>query len=229
MDVSEIALRLGAAFATGAFLGFERETHGRAAGLRTTVLVCVAAAIAMVLSEILYTGSTLGGGVPVNWRPDPARLGAGILAGMGFLGGGVILRQGSLVRGVTTAALMWFGTLLGLCFGSGQFILGAFGTAIAALTLFVLPWVEELAQVDWYSDLKVVVRLDGGAGLDEIVSLIQAQAIRVKSVDLVHDAVQQTRSMTLHLKFKRHHLVELPDRVVKTIAAAPGVLSVAWS
>src|SRR5262245_46793392 len=118
LSFSEIVLRVLAATAAGALVGLERESHGRPAGLRTTMLTCVAAAIAMVVSECLFaeTATSVPG---ANWRPDPARLGAGILTGIGFLGAGTILRHGSMTTGVTTAASLWFVTVLGLAFGSG--------------------------------------------------------------------------------------------------------------
>src|SRR5690606_29104215 len=111
-----VLLRLGLAAMAGAIVGLERESHGRAAGLRTTMLVCVSAAVAMLVSHALFVAST---GPGISWRPDPARLAAGILTGMGFLGGGAIIREGNMVRGVTTAAALWFVTVLGLAFGSG--------------------------------------------------------------------------------------------------------------
>src|SRR5688500_5532489 len=135
-DWTDILVRVGMAFLTGFILGFERESHGRAAGLRTTVLVCVAAAIAAMLSDLFYAESLSGGNRPsTTWHPDPARLGAGILTGIGFLGAGVIVRQGNLVRGVTTASQIWFVTILGLCYGSGQLLLGFIGLVISVITV----------------------------------------------------------------------------------------------
>src|SRR5437762_240743 len=115
----EMFLRLLMAFAAGFVVGWERESHGRPAGLRTNILACVAAALAMVVSEVLFAQ---GAAITATgaWRPDPARLGAGILTGIGFLGAGTILRHANMIRGVTTAATLWFVTVLGLAFGSGE-------------------------------------------------------------------------------------------------------------
>src|SRR5438105_14316331 len=102
LTYQQILLRLLAAFAAGVIFGWERSSRGRPAGLRTTILACVAAAAAMILSEKLFveSGSAVAAG---NWRPDPARLGAGILTGIGFLGAGPIVRHENIIRGVTTA------------------------------------------------------------------------------------------------------------------------------
>src|SRR5437016_5675750 len=126
----EMFLRIAMAFIAGFVVGWERESHGRPAGLRTTILTCVASAVAMIVSQVLFTESATI--TPAStWRPDPARLGAGILTGIGFLGAGTILRHANVIRGVTTAASLWFVTVLGLAFGSGEFALGFMGTAVA--------------------------------------------------------------------------------------------------
>src|SRR5437867_8496223 len=92
LSIPDIFLRLLLAFGAGFLVGWERESHGRPAGLRTNILACTAAALAMLISEVLFTQSAASAGSG-SWRPDPARLGAGILTGIGFLGGGTILRH----------------------------------------------------------------------------------------------------------------------------------------
>src|SRR5688500_5452166 len=100
VDLPESLLRIGLAFVSGAILGLERESRGRPAGLRTIALVCVASALAAILSENYYRESFRGDFASQNWHPDPARLAAGILTGIGFLGAGVIIQQENWVRGV---------------------------------------------------------------------------------------------------------------------------------
>src|SRR5437763_16698360 len=136
LSYADMFLRLLMAFLAGLAIGWERESHGRPAGLRTNILACVASAVAMIVSEALFAESSAATATG-SWRPDPARLGAGILTGIGFLGAGTILRHANAVRGITTAASLWFVTVLGLAFGSGQFVLGLLGTALALLTLVV--------------------------------------------------------------------------------------------
>src|SRR5436309_14416659 len=143
----EMFARVAMAFVAGAVVGWERESHGRPAGLRTTILACVASAVAMVISEVLFVESAAATATG-SWRPDPARLGAGILTGIGFLGAGTILRHRNVIRGVTTAATLWFVTVLGIAFGSGEFALGFIGVGAALITLFVLPVVEKVIKSD---------------------------------------------------------------------------------
>src|SRR5262245_24444538 len=101
LSLDEMFLRVIVAFIAGALIGWERESHGRPAGLRTTILACVASAVAMIVSEVLFVESASTVTASGSWRPDPARLGAGILTGIGFLGAGTILKHDDAVRGVT--------------------------------------------------------------------------------------------------------------------------------
>ena len=132
----DIALRLLLTLVAGALIGFNREAHGHAAGLRTTMLVCLAASVAMILANMMLTvsGKTDSSFV----RIDVMRLPLGILTGVGFIGGGAILQRDKLVAGVTTAATLWLVTVIGLCFGAGDIWLGVAATAISFFVLWLL-------------------------------------------------------------------------------------------
>jgi len=111
----DIALRLALAAIAGAIIGFNRTEHGRPAGIRTTMLVCIAASIAMIEANLI-AGTT--GKTPNSFvNMDILRFPLGVLSGIGFIGAGVILRQRDIVVGVTTAATMWFGPPVALSFG----------------------------------------------------------------------------------------------------------------
>src|SRR5262245_32081400 len=118
----ELALRLALAALAGALIGFDRDEHGHPAGLRTTLLVCLAAAIAMVLANLLIPAAQRASAGSYTF--DVMRLPLGILTGMGFLGAGAILRRSDLVVGLTTAATLWMVTVIGITFGSGEIALG---------------------------------------------------------------------------------------------------------
>jgi len=225
---SDIPLRLASAVAAGLLLGFERESHGRAAGLRTTVLVCLAAACLMALSETFYTASFTPEWGNMNWHPDPARLSAGVLSGIGFIGGGVIVHQGNLVRGVTTAAVIWIVTAIGLCFGAGQFVLGWAVACLSFLALTAMPYVEKFAPNDWYATLTVKGASDG-VTIEKIRDLLLKHEVRVKSVEWEHDVSRSTRVMKIALKFKKGDLVTLPEKVVAEVATQAGVQEVSWA
>ncbi len=224
---TEIILRILAATLAGALVGLERESHGRAAGLRTTMLACVAAAIAMIISQGLFSDSaaaTAGG----NWRPDPARLGAGILTGIGFLGAGTILRHENMIRGVTTAASLWFVTVLGLAFGSGRFGLGAIGVGVALVILLVLPPLERHIHSDWYSKLSVTMELDA-LSESQLEARLQVLGLKIRRMDLNYDIAAQRKTISCELKLERRAALELSARTIADLRHCPGVLHIHWA
>ncbi len=155
----DIALRLGLAFVAACLVGLDRGKVGEAAGLRTTVLVCMAAAVSMVqMNLLLTTDGKTGSSFSVL---DLMRLPLGILTGMGFIGAGAILKRGNRVLGVTTAASLWFTTVMGLCFGGGQIGLGLVSLAIALLVLAMLKHYEKNARQKHWGLLRVSFDQEG--------------------------------------------------------------------
>jgi putative Mg2+ transporter-C (MgtC) family protein len=224
LTMYDVAVRLGLTLVTALVIGFERESHGRAAGLRTTVLAALAAALAMIISGELFVEGAAGS---ASWRPDPARLAAGILAGMGFLGAGAIIREGNMVRGVTTAAVMWFVTILGLAFGSGLIGLGLIGWGLALVTLFLLPKLESQIRNDWYGAVTVRVKLDG-ISADEVRSRLERHDLKVKKVELHHDLEHHHKTMRFELKYKKTDLFALSRAVMAELDKGDGVYEVKW-
>lgn len=121
--------RLGVALVCGAVVGMEREYRGKAAGLRTNVLICMGACLFTMVSLL---SAKLFGGPNV----DPGRIAAQIVSGIGFLGAGAILRSGFSVQGLTTAATIWFVAGIGMVIGIGFPLLGL-GASVAALFVLV--------------------------------------------------------------------------------------------
>jgi putative Mg2+ transporter-C (MgtC) family protein len=226
LTTDDIVLRLLAATLAGALMGWERESHGRAAGLRTTMLACVASAVAMIISESLFiqgANATPSG----SWRPDPARLAAGILTGIGFLGAGTILRHNDAIRGVTTAASLWFVTVLGLAFGNGQFLLGTIGLCIALPTLVVLPEVEKHIRSDWYSKLSVTTELDS-LNQPELEQRLKRLGLSIRRVSLNYDLTARQKTISCDVRLERHHANEMAAKTVDDLRQCPGVLHITW-
>ena len=177
-DWLEIAKRLALTAAAGVLLGINRSARGRPAGLRTTCLVALAAAIAMIQADVLLdTSGKTSGSFAVM---DVMRLPLGILSGIGFIGAGTILKRGDLVTGVTTAATLWFVTVVGLCFGGGQTGLGLAATALGAAILWWLESVELKMRQERTGELKLLVRQETGEGGDLDRSL-RAMGFRIVS------------------------------------------------
>lgn len=127
-----VALRLILATLCGGIIGFERERHGRAAGLRTHILVCLGSAIATLIGH--YNMAILN----QNWG-DPMRIGAQVLSGIGFLGAGTIISKGRFqVTGLTTAAGLWATASIGLAVGIGFYEGSIIGTILVILTMSLL-------------------------------------------------------------------------------------------
>jgi putative Mg2+ transporter-C (MgtC) family protein len=132
----DIGLRLLLTVLAGALVGINRGVRGHAAGLRTTILVALAACVAMIQANILLPVS---GKTPASFGVmDLMRMPLGILTGVGFIGAGTILRRGDMITGVTTAATLWVVTVIGLCFGGGQLALGGCATGLTVFTLWGL-------------------------------------------------------------------------------------------
>ena len=123
----------------GFVIGFEREITSKFAGLRTHILVCIGSCIFTILSIVVFPKVVANGHYEAFG--DPARIAAQVLTGIGFIGGGTVLRHGSSVFGLTTAATLWTTASIGMAVGCGQIILAI---VAAILTLFVLILIRRL-------------------------------------------------------------------------------------
>lgn len=146
-SIAEASLRLLLATILGSMVGLEREMSRHPAGLRTHILVCLGSAVFTLLSlDSLLSPETLeqlGAGVSAGSETirvvrDPARIAAQVVTGIGFIGGGVVLRHGATVRGLTTAASLWIVSSIGMLAGSGHIALSLMATLLTVLVLYGL-------------------------------------------------------------------------------------------
>lgn len=126
-------MKLGFALLLGGLIGFEREVRDKAAGFRTMILICTGAALFTMFS--LELGS-------ISHDNDATRVAANIVSGIGFLGAGVILREGGEIRGLTTASTIWLVAALGMGIGAGKIVFSACATLIVLIVLWVFPRLE---------------------------------------------------------------------------------------
>ena len=134
-----IVAHLLVALVAGALIGFERSYQGRPAGFRTHTLVCMASAVLMILA--VYQSAWFHASTDVV-RVDPTRMAQGIMTGIGFLGAGVIVKEGASVRGLTTAASIWITAAIGVLAGTGFYFPVILGTALTLGTLSMFRWIE---------------------------------------------------------------------------------------
>jgi putative Mg2+ transporter-C (MgtC) family protein len=141
LDTLTITTRLVLSFVLGGIIGLEREKRGRSAGLRTHILVCMGSSLIMLVS--LYIFDLYQGKVPV----DPARIAAGVVTGIGFLGAGTIITNREGARGLTTAASIWVSSAIGLAVGCGFMSAAWITTLITFITLAFLKEIEKKLEI----------------------------------------------------------------------------------
>ncbi len=175
-ESTEILVRIIVAAVLGSFIGLERDVHGRAAGLRTHLLVSMGAAVFMVLSD-LVARSVYG-----KTMADPGRIAAQIITGIGFLGAGVIIKEGINIRGLTTAACLWVTAGIGMAAGSGYFIIAVAVTVMALVSLIFLKYLERIYLKDSYRVLTVVTPIHVTAS--DIIEKVKRKHLTILNCDI---------------------------------------------
>jgi len=174
----EIIARLLLGTLFGGVIGFERQIHGRPAGFRTHILVCIAAVLIMLVSEYYQYLSSID---PSYIRIDPGRIAAGALAGVGFIGAGVVLKAGLSIQGLTTAACIWVVSAIGLAIGSGLYLAGTVTFVITIFSLALLRIVEKKMPKLTHRFLTITADLD--ADEDQIISVIRKTDLSIVNID----------------------------------------------
>jgi putative Mg2+ transporter-C (MgtC) family protein len=205
--------------------GLNRSEHGRAAGLRTSILVCLAACVAMLQVNLLL--SLAGRASDSFVMNDLMRLPLGILSGIGFIGAGAIVRRDNFVAGVTTAATIWFLTVLGLCFGGGQIALGLAGTVIGVVVLAGLKHVEKRMRQDRQGTLRIVIEAAGPAER-EIRAMLQNDGFRIASCGFCGSQSGE-REMFCELQWRARPDDTSLHEVIQRLMVRNGVKRIEWA
>lgn len=212
--IADITLRLVLAALLGGIIGYEREYTNRPAGFRTHILVCVGAALVMVTSEYIFTR--------YDGSMDPARLGAQVVSGIGFLGAGTIIRDGVNVRGLTTAASLWAVSCVGIAVGTGFYGGAAAATAIIFLTLIILKKAEmRFARKNRHRTF--VVEADDIPGrVGSVTNLLEQNKIQVNDIQ-----IHKSKENGIVIKLKAKLPGDMLDmQVVSSIRDIDGVKKV---
>lgn len=221
--LSDFGKLLLAAFIGGA-IGFERESHGQAAGFRTYLIVGVGACLMMLLSlhmEDLFRRLNVNSVV----RLDPGRIASYAIASMGFLGAGAIIKGKGTVRGITTAAGLWAVTGMGLAIGAGHIYQTIFSTVIILIALYWLQPVRTLAKRRIYRILTVKHKGEEDP-LDNISKLISDYpSFNIRNINYEHDISSQTLKYRIRIfSTEGRHWRE----VVRKLSDIQGMLEVKW-
>ncbi|HTU17872.1 MAG TPA: MgtC/SapB family protein [Gemmataceae bacterium] len=223
----DVALRLTLTVAAGLLFGVNRSERGRAAGLVTIVLVCLAASVSMIQVNLLL--SMAGKAIDSFVVLDLMRLPLGILTGMGFIGAGAVLRRGEMIRGVTTAATLWIVTVIGLCFGGGQLALGVAASALGLLALWGLKKVE--ARISQDRNATLILRsVEDGPTEEEVRVQLLATGCRITSWDVTYQRTEAPSRRTLRCEVEWHgaHSDLQPPAALQQLARQPNVQMLRW-
>lgn len=217
----DIALRLILDIVAAALIGINRDEYGRPAGLRTNLLVSLAACIAMIQTNLLInsTGKSSDSFVVM----DIMRLPLGILSGIGFIGAGAIIKRADLVVGVTTAATLWFVTVMGLCFGGGQIYLGIAACVIGFLVLALVKKLEFVIPREHTGELTLTFPANG-ADETEIARLLKDSGFAVASHSIASSP--QTggpKTVAWFIRWKGKRNETSPPPVLRELANRPGI------
>jgi putative Mg2+ transporter-C (MgtC) family protein len=217
--------RLLIAALMGAAIGFEREAHGQAAGLRTFILVCVGACLMMMLSlEMVELHRHLAADQSVV-RVDPARIASYAIASMGFLGAGAIITGKGSVRGLTTAAGLWLVTGLGLSIGAGFLVPAMFATGISLIILFALRLIKRVFAHDLYTILTL--KYFGVENpLDQVRHILNDHRIHIQFTNYKVEPLADLTTYCLRLQSKDNVDVKM---LVKCLSETAGLQEILWS
>lgn len=219
MSVGIIAMRLFLAALLGGLVGLDRENKKRAAGLRTHVLVSLGSALVMITSAYIfeqYYGLT---------NMDPARLGAQVISGIGFLGAGTIIKQGTTVKGLTTAASLWAVACIGLATGIGFYTAAILAGIVVFITLVLLSKFEKVFRSKSDTELDISMKLQNKPGkLGEMATAIGKLGVQIIGVN-IEDEEEDCLIVQFTLNLSKNN--DAKD-VLANIKAIPGVRLVSY-
>jgi len=214
-------LKLFLSLFLGGLIGLERELKGRPAGLRTHVLVCIGSTIMLIAAQQATRVFAAESDTVGRLVLDPNRIAAGIVTGIGFLGAGAILRMGDFIRGLTTAATIWFVAALGIVIGNGAFLLAATSTVLVLIVLEGLDYVEHRIPQIGYRTVRVKVdgrkRQEVEAGCRRIFA---AQGIRVQDMLCSLDLCAGEAELSFHLRTRTQ---KWTPALIEEIAGLEGI------
>ncbi len=207
----EIVLRLLAALLFSGAVGLQRELTGKTAGMRTHILVGVGAALYTLVSGYAF-GTTAA---------NADRIAAQVVSGIGFIGGGAILKERGSIKGLTTAAGLWAAAALGMAAGAGLYTIGVAASLVVLLTLVVLRRVEKRMLGGRLETWILHVSLDGEIAVEQVRQAVAPNCRKVSLIGLVSGS--EVRA-TFSVEVPRHHDIATLTQQVRAV----GARSVVW-
>jgi putative Mg2+ transporter-C (MgtC) family protein len=225
-DELVITVRVLAALLIGGLIGMERTFHGRPAGFRTHALVCVASAVLMIIT--VYQNKWMTEVTAETIRTDPTRMAQGIMTGIGFLGAGMIFKEGLTVRGLTTAASIWITSAIGILVGVGFYFVAVLGAIATLVVLSLFRFIESRLPAEFYAHHTLSFARDAVMGEQDLRKLIEGHGFSIANLSyrMTEGGKQFEYRMTLRTRDRRNaealsrHLLTLPSVVEFRIAPA---------
>lgn len=179
-DFLVMAIRILGALIIGAGIGLERSFHGRPAGFRTHALVCMSSALLMLVT--VYQNQWMTQVAIDAIRTDPTRMAQGIMTGIGFLGAGVIFKEGLTIRGLTTAASIWMTASIGILVGIGFWYPAIVGTMVSLVVLGAFRIVEARMPSEFYAHFHVRFKRDAVMRESGLRSMVGSHGFTIANI-----------------------------------------------
>lgn len=213
----ELLVRIFLGMVCGFFIGYERKNRNKEAGVRTHVIVCMAAALLIIISKYGFFDVVIHDGIDA----DASRVAAQIVSGVGFLGAGMIFVKKEMVSGLTTAAGIWATAGIGMAIGSGLYIIGI----VSALFIVALQTILHLPRIEPYIQEYEILHLELRDMQDflAIQSSIESNGYKVSVLQLVNNDVSKHCKIDLQLTLKRNHN---PDLIIHLIQEFTSIIAI---
>jgi len=220
--IDDTVIKITLAIVLGSLIGFEREYRGRAAGIRTLMLVCLGSALVMLGTT--HISEIIGKETETFIHLDPTRIAAGIVTGIGFLGAGAIIRHEKITIGLTTASLIWFIAGVGISVGLGLYAISIQVTLLALILLIVFNYWQRKMNITMYREISLVATYKKDL-YAHICKLLENNGLIISKNRITRHLEQETIEITFSVKSPRK---KIRPEIVDILSNLPEVKKVAW-
>nr|WP_325256942.1 MgtC/SapB family protein [uncultured Oscillibacter sp.] len=217
VSIASVALRMTLAVICGGVIGIEREYKRRPAGFRTHILICLGAAMTTLTSQYLY--------LFLGQYTDMARLGAQVVAGIGFIGAGtIIVTRRQRVKGLTTAAGLWAAAIIGLALGGGFYEGGLFATFLILIAELFFSRVE-YRMLKNAPEVNLYVEYSDNKTMDVLLQEFREHGLKILNMGIIHSQSNEQHNACAIFALRLHKGLDV-DQLQQEICATAGVVSV---
>lgn len=212
-----VLIRLVLSFISGGLIGLEREFKRRPAGFRTHILICLGSSITTLTSQYIILG--------LNQYADPARLGAQVVSGIGFIcAGAILITHRERVKGLTTAAGLWVTAIIGLAIGAGYFEAGLIVTAVVLFIEILLSKLE-YRIIDFPSQNTLYIEYKNKKNIHDILQYLRKNDVKVQNIEITRQGESEQRFSCAIMSVRLDKKIFL-EKVVEGIQTIEGITKV---